>query len=337
MEITELTKKLETYLNSKNPHQAPHKVENIAEINMGWETELYTFISHHSENDAQVKEDLVVRIFSWENATKKASKEFYLMDKLNSIGYPVPPVYHLEPGSDVIGKSFIIMKRIVGKTLDGSYQNETSERFNEGISRLMELFARLHSIDVSMFKDSEYLNSKDSIQVYIDYFKNSRDEHAPWMTLVIDWLEEKRPSDTSKYQSLCNLDYHGMNVMIDEEDNAFVIDWGSSGVGDSRLDLGWTLLLYNTFGGSMFNEPIIESYKRYGGKTHGLKFFEVMAAARRITDCVNVLDDKSVGGLRPDVVDLMRREKDHYLNVHDFLEDRKGIRIAEFDKILAGF
>ena len=337
MEIPDLSEKLEEYLDSKNTHRAPHKVENIAEINMGWETELYTFESHFAENCTEMKEDLVVRIFSGENSIKKASKEFYLMNKLDNIGYPVPPVYHLETCSDVIGKPFIIMKRIMGKTLDESYRNETPEQLKAGMLRLMELFAKLHRIDASEFKDSEYLISEDSIQYYIDYFKESRDEHAPWMSPVIDWLTENTPNDTAEYQSVIHLDYHGMNVMVDEQDNCFVIDWGSSKVGDSRLDLGWTLLLYNTFGGSMFHTPLIEAYENYGGKTQGLRFFEVMAAARRIMDCVNVLDDKSAGGLRPDVVELMKREKAHFLKVHDFLEDRTGIRLAEFDKILSGF
>ena len=87
----------------------------------------------------------------------------------------------------------------------------------------------------------------------------------------------------------------------------------------------------------MFYEPLIEAYVNKGGRVKGLKFFEVMAAVRRITDLINVLDDNSAGGLRYDIVDLMRKEKEHFLKVHDFLEERNGIRFTELDQLLADF
>jgi len=62
-----------------------------------------------------------------------------------------------------------------------------------------------------------------------------------------------------------------------------------------------------------------------------------MAATRRIMDYVNVMNDKSSRGLRPDIMELMKREKAHFLKIHDFLEERTGIRLAEFDEILADF
>ena len=133
------------------------------------------------------------------------------------------------------------------------------------------------------------------------------------------------------------MDYHGMNVMIDQNDRSYVIDWGASRIGDSRLDLGWTILLYNTFGGSMFRAPLIEAYEEKGGKIGSLEFFEVMAATRRIIDLINVTGGSGSVGLKPDVLESMRDSKDHFIKVHDFLEERTGIRLKELDKLLAEF
>ena len=337
MEITGLPKKLEAYLDAQDKHRKDHTVKNIAEINMGWETELFTFETHFTEDNTSGQEDLVLRVFSGDSATRKASKEFNLMKRLDKVGYPVPPVYHIETSGDILGKPFIIMKRIIGKTLDATYQNESEEVLREGISGLMGLFVELHSLDISEFMGGSHLSSDDSIQNLVEYYEDAIESLAPWMSPVLDWINENLPSDTSEYQSLCHMDYHGMNVMIDQNDRSYVIDWGASRIGDSRLDLGWTILLYNTFGGSMFRAPLIEAYEEKGGKIGSLEFFEVMAATRRIIDLINVTGGSGSVGLKPDVLESMRDSKDHFLKVHDFLEERTGIRLKELDKLLAEF
>ncbi len=337
MKKSGIAEKIEAYLGSVNDNRVNHVVRDLNEINMGWETELFTF-QHRFEEDNHTKtEDLVLRIFSGDNAAQKAVKEFNLMQKLFEVGYPVPPVYFIDVSGEVIGKCFIIMKRIVGKTLDDTYRNESLDVLMEGVSRLMGLFVRLHGIDVSVFRDEPYLSSSDSIEAQIRFFESVRDSAAPWMAPVLDWIYENKPGDTSEHQSICHMDFHGMNVMIDESDQSFVIDWGASGIGDSRLDLAWTLLLYTTFGGSMYYTPLIETYREKGGKTGSLEFFEVMAAARRVSDLMKVTMGDGSTGLRPDVLKLMREQKTHFIKVHDFLEERTGIRLVELDAFLAGF
>ena len=336
MEIPNLAEKLQGYLNSENKHRTNHSVKNLNEINMGWETELFTFESNFQDGEAQVCQDLVLRVFSGENASRKASKEFNLMKKLDEAEYPVPPVYHLETSGDIIGKPFLIMKRVMGKTLDATYQNETEEILQQGISRLIRLFADLHSLDTSVFTEIPYLSTFQSIQAIIENYDKSKAQ-APWMSPLLDWIKANKPNESQEYLSLCHMDYHGMNVMIDEQNQSYVIDWGSSMICDPRMDLAWTLLLYNTFGGSMFRAPMIETYENLGGKTGSLEFFEVLAATRRIDDFVNVTSGSGSAGLKPDVLELMKAQKDHFIKVHDFLEERTGFRLSKLDELLASF
>ncbi len=336
MEIPDLAEKLVEYLDSENEHQTNHTVKNINEINMGWETELFTFESTFKEGGISGHEDLVLRVFSGDNAATKSSKEFYLMKKLDEVGYPVPPVYYLEKSGDIIGKPFIIMKRIMGKTLDASYQNETEEVLREGLSRLMSLFADLHHLDPSVFMEVPDLSAFQSIQGIIDYYENAKAQ-APWMSPLLDWIKANKPRESKEYLSLCHMDYHGMNIMVDEQNQSYVIDWGASMICDSRMDLAWTILLYNTFGGSMFRAPLIETYENLGGKTGSLKFFEVVAATRRIDDFVKVTAGSGSAGLKPDILDLMKKQKEHFLKVHDFLEERTGFRLSKLDELLASF
>lgn len=338
MNTHDLSTKLEEYLDTQNNQRTNHSIKNINEINMGWETELFTFQSQFLESGTIVKEDLVLRVFSGDEAAKKASKEYILMKKLCTIGYPVPPVYNLETSGEFIGKSFIIMKRVIGKTLDATYQNETPRVLKEGISKLVELFVQLHNLDPSEFKNIPNLSSSDPIQKHLNYFKTTRDDLAPWMTPIIDWIIKNKPKEASKCQSLCHMDYHGMNIMIDENDQPYVIDWGASTIADYRFDLSWTILLYSTFGGSMFRTPLIEIYQNLSGKKiKCLKFFEVMAATRRIIDLIKTTVDHRSVGLKPEAVKMMQDSKDHYEKVHGFLENRTGIRLKELALLINSF
>lgn len=329
---------LASYLKSQYNSLSRFVVNNLNEINMGWETELFTFQLGYEENSIQKSKDLVLRMFSGDGASRKASKEYYLMKKLYEIGYPVPPVFNLETSGDVLGKPFLIMKRILGKTLDETYRNETPESLFRGLTKLLELFVSLHALDVTDFRDIPNLSFEDSIQRYLEYFEFIKNSKAQWMTPVIEWINEKKPEVNSNRNSLCHMDYHGMNVMIDKDGEAYVIDWGASNVGDFRLDLAWTILLYSTFGGSMYREPIIEIYENLSGeKVQDLEFFEVIAATRRITDLIEVLSDSGSAGLKPDVLNLMRRARGHYIKVHDFLYARTGIRLNKLDDLIDSF
>jgi hypothetical protein len=128
-----------------------------------------------------------------------------------------------------------------------------------------------------------------------------------------------------------------MNVMLDQKDRPYVIDWGAARICDSRADLAWTVLLYSTFGGAMYKAPLIETYNQLGGNSDSLDFFLMLGVTRRIVDMCSVLYGDGSAGLKPDALKLMKDSRDHFIKVHDLLEEYTGIRLKELDKILEEF
>ncbi len=330
MKGQELASALEKYLNSQNKQQAGYKVSDLNEVNMGWETELFTLKTSRSDG---IVENLVLRVFSGEGDAGKASKEFNLMKRLEEVGYPVPAVYYLELSGDVIGKPFILMRRVMGDTLDSTFKSDDPEEVQKGLMTLIGLFVRLHGLDSSEFKDVPNLRDAD-VEYFMAFLRSVKDSYAPWMIPVVEWLDANKPGNM--HRSLCHLDYHGMNVMM-EEGKPYVIDWGASAICDSRMDLAWTLLLYTTFGGAEYHDPILSMYEGMSEKkVEDLEYFEVVAATRRIADLVKTVGG-GTDGLRSDVLELMKQQKSHFIKVHDFLEARAGFRLKEFDALLSSF
>ncbi len=328
MDKQSLTLPLQDYLDAENSVHG-YVVSDVDEIKGGWETELFTFKAVYGGNE----KNLVLRVFSGNHAGAKASKEYSLMKKLDEAGYPVPCVSHVEPSGNVIEKPFLIMERVMGKTLDESYRSDVDEAIKTGIYRLVELLVRLHKLDVTEFVGLPDLKTV-SILDYINDYGEASDKLAPWLSPVIDWLKLNKPIESIAYQAVCHNDYHGFNVMLDQNDEAYVIDWGSARISDPRVDLGWTVLLYGTFGGAMFKAPLIELYRELGGNIDSFDFFEVLSVTRRIVDLVSVLYGGGGYGLKPDALDLMRREKSHFVKVHDLLTELTGIKLVELDTIL---
>jgi len=282
-------------------------------------------------------ENRVLRIFSGESAGNKVKKEFQLMKTMYEAGYPVPEVYHSDTTGDIIGKPFILMKRIMGKTLDDTYRNETPEEIDKGLNLLFGLFHKLHRLDITAFIDLPGIAyTEDATQTILDFYSSSAAEDLPWIEPVVLWLEENKPETSLEPQSLLHRDYHGMNVMMGEDGEPYIIDWSAAMIGDYRIDLAWTILLYTTFGGEFFRDLIIDKYSELSGKTiEGIEYYEVVAATRRIIDFgKTVTGGSSASGLKPEIVEIMKDSKEHFQKVHDFLTARTGIRLKEFDQIL---
>ena len=332
-----LTERLITYLESLYPERSEISVTNLAEIKMGWETELYTLEVDSTKDGDQIKEHRVLRVFQGDNAGRKSAKEYSLMRKLGEVGYPVPLVYSHEVSGAAIGKPFILMERILGTTLDAAYRNETPEELQKGLTHLIRLFVRLHRLDVTTFKDVPDLPCHDDhVQDNLEWYGRTAQEQLSWLKPVVGWLTERKPHIDLVPLSLLHMDYHGMNVMLREDDSEAVIDWSASRIGDHRMDLGWTMLLYTTFGGEMFRDPILAIYTEHSGvEVTDIEYFEVMAATRRIIDFAKTMEgDVDSVGLKPEVVEMMKESKEHYQRVHGVLTARTGIRLDEFAEAL---
>jgi len=337
MDEQHLARKLEAYLEPLYPDRTGASVVSLDEVNMGWETEIYTFEVDSRKDGDVIKEHRVLRVFQGDGAGHKSAKEYYLMRKLDEAGYPVPRVYSHEETGDAIGKPFIIMERILGTTLDKAYRNENPEELHRGLKRLIELFVRLHRLDVTPFKGITELPCHDDlVQDNLDWYRRTAEGQIKWL---VNWLAERKRYVEPTRQSVVHMDYHGMNVMLREDGSEAIIDWGASRIGDHRMDLGWTLLLYTTFGGDFYRAPILALYGEHSGSpVADIEYFEVMAVTRRIIDLVTTMEGGTDSvGLKSDVVEMMKESKEHYHRVHDVLSARTGIKLDEFSELLNKF
>jgi len=332
---------LQSYLQREYPHRRNLRVSNLIDITSGWETEIRSFDLEWEESGEVVINPLVIRIFPGKGVDGKARKEFTFMKELRNLNYPVPTVYILETDTSIIGHPFIIMERISGGTIDDRTRQD-NESLSYWLDVMCRLFVDLHKLKWESFVSEEirerlddpYFIINSTLSEYRDTMKRT---NSQFFLPIVEWLEERMELVPCKKPSVVHRDFHGMNVLLDENDNPIVIDWGAVGINDSRVDVAWSLLLYYAYSSIERRDDLLTRYESaLGRKIKHIEYFEVIACLRRLHDIfVSLNQGAGEYGLRPEAVEMMKSTVYHVINVRNRLYDLTEIVLPEIDKMIS--
>jgi aminoglycoside phosphotransferase (APT) family kinase protein len=316
-------------------------VRDLVQISDGWENELYAYTVEYGPAVARKREDLVLRIYPGEDAREKSAREFSAMRQLYEVGYPVPQVYHLDPDGGPLGKPFVIMAKIDGRSMGAVAEESPMEGVLALLTSLCRLYVDLHALDWRPFvPDPSLYETQDpsaTMGQLLSYFREyahalGQEAYEP----VFDWLQNHLSDVRFERLSVIHFDFHWYNILLGKDGDAYVIDWGAIAVADYRLDLAWTLLLMSTYGHPELREIILREYERIAGcPVEQIEYFDVAACLRRLLT-ISVSLDAGAGklGMRPGA-EAMMKDLSHIGAVCALLRERTGIRIAETEELLA--
>ena len=332
--------KLADYLTELYPERKDLKILNLQNITSGWETEIESFDLEWSSDDGKISQALIARIYPGKGAAQKAEKEFRVMKQLQDIKYPVPAVHLLETDETIIGNPFMIMDRLDGGTLD-EIMNQSDETRKIWGEVFCQLFVDLHRTNWTvMISDEEQKKFEDPLYITttnLSHYRNILEETGALDFLpIIEWMEERIDTVPCETPSITHNDFHGLNMLLDEKKNVFVIDWGALRVTDARYDLAWTLLLYAAFGNMTIRNDLLRGYESAAGETvDQIEFFEVYACLRRLFEIFrSIKQGADKLGMRPEAVQMMKESVPHIINVRNRLNDLTGIVIHSVDVMI---
>lgn len=353
----ELQKTLLEYFRERYQTRKHIKVLDLVKITDGWETDVYSFRLEYESTGKPHSNDLIFRMYPSDDAKEKSTKEFKVMAKLYEVGFPVPRVYHLEKDTSAFNKPFVIMEKINGQSMGEIIRASSEKTRADMISLFCKMLVDLHRLDIkpfasddslhtcimhSIIPDPLYYNTKtpyDYMTKLLENFRrtmfNHRIQNGEFYQ-IIDWLEDRTQVVLNKRLSATHLDYHLFNVLIRDDGTPFVIDWTNFAIADYRLDLASTILLTSTYGNPKMRNYILETYENIAGsKAENIEYFEVVVAVRRLASIYLSLSEGAEKlGMRPETVDIMKKQTKHIKAVGKILRDRTGIAVREFDELL---
>ena len=152
----------------------------------------------------------------------------------------------------------------------------------------------------------------------------------------MNWLEERVEQGASTEYCLMHNDYHPQNLMLSSKDHQLtILDWSFVEIGDFRLELAWSALLFGVMFGEQYRLPLMEFYEEIRGRPiQHFKYFEVLKLTQRMLTIATWLD-KSVTIPVPKITrDAIRGDyKIHVLNVYRRLKQILAYSLPTFENL----
>jgi aminoglycoside phosphotransferase (APT) family kinase protein len=150
-------------------------------------------------------------------------------------GYPAPRLRFDGDGSAGLGRPFLVMDRVDGKTpMAAAGVLGLPRLFREMPGLLAGLMADLHAVPTAGLEGTA-LDITATLLAGVP------------AGIERDWLEASRPP--SGPVVICHGDLHGLNVLVDRGEVVAVVDWELAGLGPAELDVARTQLILGTLPG----------------------------------------------------------------------------------------
>ena len=184
--------------------------------------------------------------------SRSRAEEFALIKVAHAAGMTVPEPLWTEPSGQVIGKPFVILRRLAGTAEPRLVLGQISDIEESGeietpgetlAFRLGQEIARLHKVtpeqapgDLGFLKPA----GKDLLAARVAGYRSWLDrlpEAQPVLEWALNWLEDRAPA--VERITLCHRDFRLGNIMIDQGDLTGILDFEFAGWSDPDEDLGW--------------------------------------------------------------------------------------------------
>lgn len=226
----------------------------------GFDTETYAF--DLDEAPDELSGGLVLRLFRDLGQSHRVRSETAVQNMAASSGHPVPRVPVETAGRTILGRPYLIMKRVAGEALLEILSADPPGTAEAAADLLGRTQARLHGLGVT-----EAINAfrraglnptaYTPFRLLADIIELAQATGDETLTNLGTWLDERQPAPPAA-ASLCHGDFHPGNVMVENMCVTGVIDWGNVAFGHPEYDVAATrfILSVGTIEGTLTRQNL---------------------------------------------------------------------------------
>lgn len=208
--------------------------------------------------------DSVIKVFDEDYSKSEVLNEALNQARAEETGLTIPKILEV---MKVDGKWAIRSEYIAGKTLQ-QLMDEHPEKFDEYLNLFVDL-----QIDVHTKKSPLLVKLKDKLERKI----SSTDFDATTRYELHERLE-----GMPKHKKVCHGDFNPSNIIITEDNKAYILDWSHATQGNASADVARTYLLFCLNKGKETADKYLDLFckKTDTAKQYVLKWLPIVAAAQ---------------------------------------------------------
>ncbi len=312
------------------------QVKNLVRLSEGWETDVYGFDALEWRGGRHV-----LRLFFGEGAGPTALHEYASMELLARAGYPVPAVELVEADNAALGRAFIIMEQVDGAPLTKRLRESEPAVREQALDQFCHLLATLHGLEWAHLSGAASVPAFTIAQQFARWSNYLHRYPVRTIGEVVEWLLAASAQVTPQPLGLVHWDFHPENVLVDGNDQPWVIDWTQFQATDVRFDLAWTLVLLASQQSMESAEAVRVRYATLRGwdqrASHDeMQFFEAAACAKRLVSVlVSIRYGADTLGMRPGAESIMNSQLPRIATVYRRWLALTGMPLVEMEELLA--
>jgi aminoglycoside phosphotransferase (APT) family kinase protein len=207
----------------------------------GWEVYNYRLQLEGRSVPAQYRRPLILHLYHSEQGLPLLHHEYEAQQHMRKLTFPVARPVLAEEDPSVLGGPFMLMERLPGETLMESMLRKPWEIIG-GTWHMVRLQIWLHSLPTDVFPAAA--------EPFLDRWLTELGRRVESFELAglapgLAWLQDNRPPNP-RALSIVHMDFHPVNLMVENGKFTGVLDWPGSDVADYHADVATTLVLLET-------------------------------------------------------------------------------------------
>jgi len=278
----------------------------VLRLTGGFDTETYAFRLVGAPD--ALSGDLVLRLFRGARESGRVRSEAAIQNQVAQ-SYPVPRVPIDTAGWTIMGRPYLIMRRLPGRSLlDSLVAGPTAGPAGVLLGTAQ---AQLHSLPAgeAMRALAGFdLSAWTPHRLLADIGQLAEVTADPWLIELGCWLDARWPAAPAS-PSLCHGDFHPGNVLVEDMHLTGVIDWTNFALGHPEFDVAITRLILSIGLVAGDDQPtfaaLLRGYETAYGAVRSVdgalvRYYTVLRAGRAMARIVAAQHGSDLRGAAPD-------------------------------------
>jgi aminoglycoside phosphotransferase (APT) family kinase protein len=278
----------------------------------------------------------VQRIFRSEVSEKHAEFEYIVQKTLfdNKVSVPQPFLMKFTPNT--LERPYFVMEKIEGPQLAEAFENLPEQFDNLMFKHLLELH-KIHLVDSNLFPQLVSFDIQENPFAPIDYLLNRRKsfleqypEDLKELKPVFEWLEKHKMDNPCKKLVVVHGDYHGFNIIVQENHDLKILDWTGISISDFRRDLAFATTTLSSMFGKDLSSMVSEIYEQISGiKVENLRYFMVLENIFNLIRFYSGINNPTITHENEDTMNFFKTVKTYPLFLVDFIKETCNVYLHQ--------